>query len=149
MLHESLCDTGISRIGAEQEMFLVDASWQPAPGALPMLAALTGHPYTTEVGRFNLELNLDPQDFAGDCFARMHAQLDELLDLGRAAAEAAGLHVVLAGTLPTIRKRDLTMANMVQNPRYLALNNALMGLRGEDYELHIKGIDELACATTR
>ena len=35
------------------------------------------------------------------------------------------------------------MANMVQNPRYLALNNALMGLRGEDYELHIKGTDEL------
>ena len=32
---------------------------------------------------------------------------------------------------------------MVQNPRYLALNNALMDLRGEDYELHIKGTDEL------
>ena len=124
-------------------MFLVDASWQPAPGALPMLAALTGHPYTTEVGAFNLELNLDPQEFTGDCFTRMHAQLDELLAFGRTAAETAGLHVVLAGTLPTIRKRDLTMANMVQNPRYLALNNALMGLRGEDYELHIKGTDEL------
>ena len=35
------------------------------------------------------------------------------------------------------------MDNMVQNPRYLALNTALMSLRGEDYELHIKGIDEL------
>ena len=32
---------------------------------------------------------------------------------------------------------------MVPNPRYLALNTALMSLRGEDYELHIKGIDEL------
>ena len=143
MLRDDRFETGIRRIGAEQEMFLVDASWQPAPGALPMLAALTGHPYTTEVGAFNLELNLDPQEFSGDCFTRMHAQLDELLALGRAAAETAGLHVVLAGTLPTIRKRDLTMANMVQNPRYLALNNALMGLRGEDYELHIKGTDEL------
>ena len=143
MLREDRFETGIRRIGAEQEMFLVDASWQPAPGALPMLAALTGHPYTTEVGAFNLELNLDPQEFSGDCFTRMHTQLDELLAFGRAAAEAAGLHVVLAGTLPTIRKRDLTIANMVQNPRYLALNNALMGLRGEDYELHIKGTDEL------
>jgi CBS domain-containing protein len=143
MLDEERFETGIRRIGAEQEMFLVDGSWQPAPGALPMLAALTGQPYTTEVGAFNLELNLDPQEFDGDCFTRMHGQLDELLALGRAAAEAAGLHVVLAGTLPTIRKRDLTMANMVQNPRYLALNNALMGLRGEAYELHIKGTDEL------
>ena len=143
MLADDRFETGIRRIGAEQEMFLVDASWQPAPGALPMLAALTDHPYTTEVGAFNLELNLDPQEFTTDCFTRMHAQLDELLTFGRVAAETAGLNVVLAGTLPTIRKRDLTMANMVQNPRDLALNNALMGLRGEDYELHIKGTDEL------
>ena len=35
------------------------------------------------------------------------------------------------------------MDNMVQNPRYLALNRALMDLRGEAYELHIKGTDEL------
>jgi CBS domain-containing protein len=143
MLEEERFETDIRRIGAEQEMFLVDASWQPAPGALPMLAALTGQPYTTEVGAFNLELNLDPQEFSGDCFTRMHAQLDELLALGRTAAETAGLHVVLTGILPTIRKRDLTMANMVQNPRYLALNSALMGLRGGAYELHIKGTDEL------
>ncbi len=50
---------------------------------------------------------------------------------------------MLAGILPTIRKGDLSLANMVQNPRYLALNNALMNLRGEAYELHIKGTDEL------
>jgi CBS domain-containing protein len=143
MLREDRFETDVRRIGAEQEMFLVDSSWQPAPGALAMLAALTGHPYTTEVGAFNLELNLDPQEFTGDCFSRLHAQLDGLLALGRAAAEAAGLHIVLAGTLPTIRKRDLTIANMVPNPRYLALNNALTGLRGEAYELYIKGTDEL------
>ena len=35
------------------------------------------------------------------------------------------------------------MENMVQNPRYLALNQALMDLRGQDYELRIKGTDEL------
>src|SRR6478609_7847406 len=144
MLQAEMFETDVRRIGAEQEMFLVDASWQPAPGALAMLAALTGQPYTTEVGAFNLELNLDPQVFSGDCFARMHTQLDRLLALGHAAAETAGLHIVLTGTLPTIRKRDLSLDNMVPNPRYLALNDALRGLRGEDfYELHIKGADEL------
>ena len=72
------------------------------------------------------------------------AQLDPLLALGHAAAEAAGLHIVLTGILPTIRKRDLSLDNMVPNPRYLALNDALRDLRGEDfYELHIKGADEL------
>ena len=53
------------------------------------------------------------------------------------------MNIVLAGILPTIRKGDLSIDNMVQNPRYLALNNALMNLRGEAYELHIKGTDEL------
>ena len=143
MLRDGLFETGITRIGAEQEMFIVDGSWQPAAGAMRLLAELAGHPYTTEVGAFNLELNLDPQELSDDCFARMHHQLDSMLDLGRVAAGTAGLQIVLCGTLPTLRKRDLTMANMVQNPRYLALNDALGGLRGEAYELHIKGTDEL------
>ena len=39
MLADEAFETGVHRIGAEQEMFLVDASWQPAPGALEVLAA--------------------------------------------------------------------------------------------------------------
>ena len=34
MLDERMFETDVTRIGAEQEMFLVDASWQPAPGAV-------------------------------------------------------------------------------------------------------------------
>ena len=108
-----------------------------------MLAGIADGHFTTEVGAFNLELNLDPQVLEGDCFRRMEIQLDELLTVARAVAGAAGLNIVLAGILPTIRKGDLSLANMVQNPRYLALNNALMTLRGQAYELHIKGMDEL------
>jgi CBS domain-containing protein len=143
MLAENMFETGITRIGAEQEMFLVDGSWQPAPGAVAVLAAIADGHFTTEVGAFNLELNLDPQVFTGDCLRRVEAQLDQLLAVARACAGSVGLGVVLAGILPTIRKGDLTIENMVQNPRYLALNTALMSLRGEAYELHIKGTDEL------
>lgn len=143
MLREELFETDVIRIGAEQEMFLVDSSWQPAPGAMTVLDALDDLHYTTEVGAFNLECNLDPQVFGGPCLSALEAQIDELLALGRATANAAGLEIVLTGTLPTIRKSDLSMDNMVQNPRYLALNRALMDLRGEAYELHIKGTDEL------
>ncbi len=143
MLDERMFETDVTRIGAEQEMFLVDASWQPAPDALAVLASIADGHFTTEVGAFNLELNLDPQVFTGDCLSRVEAQLDQLLTVARACAGAAGLGVVLAGILPTIRKSDLSIENMVQNPRYLALNTALMSLRGEAYELHIKGTDEL------
>ena len=143
MLADDAFETDVMRIGAEQEMFIVDGSWQPAPNALSVLAGIADGHFTTEVGAFNLELNLDPQVLEGDCFRRMETQLDELLTVARAVAGAAGLNIVLAGILPTIRKGDLSLANMVQNPRYLALNNALMNLRGEAYELHIKGTDEL------
>ena len=54
----------------------------------------------------------------------MEAQLDQLLTVARAIAAAAGLNIVLTGILPTIRKGDLSLDNMVQNPRYLALNDA-------------------------
>ena len=109
-----------------------------------MLADIADGHFTTEVGAFNLELNLDPQVFTGDCLRLLEAQLDQLLAVARAVAAGRSVcDVVLAGILPTIRKGDLSMENMVQNPRYLALNTALMSLRGEAYELHIKGTDEL------
>src|SRR6266511_2817299 len=143
MLAERMFESGVTRIGAEQEMFLVDGSFQPAPKALAVLADIADAHFTTEVGAFNLELNLDPQLFTGSCLSAMQTQLDQLLELGRAIAGAAGINFVLTGILPTIRKGDLSIDNMVQNPRYLALNAALMDLRGEAYELHIKGMDEL------
>ena len=143
MLAEDAFETDVIRIGAEQEMFIVDGSWQPSPNALALLEGIGDAHYTTEIGAFNLEVNLDPQRFEGECLRLLEAQLDDLLASGRRVANAAGLDLVLTGILPTIRKGDLSLANMVQNPRYLALNNALTDMRGEAYELHIKGTDEL------
>jgi len=143
LLAEDRFETDTTRIGAEQELFLVDRSYRPAPRALDVLERIGDAHFTTEVGAFNLECNLDPQVFTGGCLSALERQLDELLAKARTSAEAAGLDVVLAGILPTIRKSDLALENMVQNPRYLALNAALTGLRGEAYELHIKGTDEL------
>ena len=34
MLENDLIESGVRRIGAEQEVFLVDRSWRPAPAAL-------------------------------------------------------------------------------------------------------------------
>jgi CBS domain-containing protein len=143
MLGDEMFETDVRRIGAEQEMFLADQSWRPAPAALELLAAIDDPHFTTEVGAFNLELNLDPRPFLGNCLSAIERQLDQLLLLARDRAAARGVQVVLTGILPTIRKGDLGLTNMVQNPRYLALNRALTDLRGEDYELHIKGTDEV------
>ncbi len=143
LLDSGTFETGSPRIGAEQEFFLVDRAWQPSPVALEMLAAIDEPHFTTEVGAFNLEVNLDPQPFDGRCLRDMHQQLDELLELARRTARHLEREILLTGILPTIRMSDLDLSNMVQNPRYLALNRSLLEMRGEDLDLFISGADEL------
>jgi CBS domain-containing protein/gamma-glutamyl:cysteine ligase YbdK (ATP-grasp superfamily) len=143
MLAEGRIESGLRRIGAEQEMFLTDRSWRPAPVALELLDAVDDPHVVTEVGAFNLEVNLDPQPFGGDCLSRLEAQLHELLDRLRAVAGGRGIEVLLAGILPTIRKSDLGLSNMVDKERYHQLNEAISNLRGREVDIYIKGIDEL------
>ncbi len=143
MLAEGMFEKGVRRIGAEQEMFLTDPSYLPAPGALKMLEKLKDPHFTTELGAFQLEMNAAPQDFRGDGFSLMEHQMTVLMQKAWKAAEELDMHAVLVGILPTMRKADLGMENMVPSPRYLALSKAVAALRGGDFEFSIKGLDEL------
>src|SRR5262245_11315941 len=78
MLAEGMFEKGVARIGCEQEMFLVDRSWNAAPRALDLLSKLDDPHYTTELGLFNLELNAEPQPFGGRGLSRMETQIGEL-----------------------------------------------------------------------
>jgi hypothetical protein len=143
MLDRGLFEEGITRIGAEQELFLVDRAAHPATASLAVLERLKDPHYTTELGAFQLEINLDPQDLTGDCLSRMERQLEDLVARARMTAHELGLDVVLTGILPTIRKSDLGLESMVPLARYKALNDATTRLRGESYYIHIRGVDEL------
>ena len=134
----------VRRIGAEQEMFLVDRDWRPAPLSMEILSTAREPHLTTELGRFNLELNLDPLEFRGDCLSHFERQLNGLLESVRSAAAEHGARVVLTGILPTLQKSDLGLENMTPLARYAALNDAMDRLRGDgDYSLRIRGRDEL------
>ena len=143
MWNEGMFERGVSRIGSEQELFLVDRAYHPAPGALKILDALEDPHYTTELGLFNLEMNADPQPFAGKGLAQMEAQLTALYEKVRGAAAGLEMSPVLAGILPTILKTDLGLENMVPNPRYLRLSRAMGDARGEAFDFSIRGLDEL------
>jgi CBS domain-containing protein len=144
MLDEGLFDEGPPRIGAEQEMFLIDrTSFEPAKGSLRMLEALQDPHFTTELGLFQLEMNADPQPFTGKGLSALEGQLQGLFERVHQRGEELGILPVLVGILPTIRKSDLGLDNMVPSPRYLALNAATTAMRGEHYDFSIKGIDEL------
>ncbi len=143
MLADGMFETGVRRIGAEQEMFLVDESMSPAPLAPEVLAGTDDPRLTTELARFNLEANLLPRIYGGDCLRAMEDELIEVMGVARSAARAQGARVLLTGILPTLRKDHLGLDNMTPNPRYYALNRAMARLRGGAFHVLIKGLDEL------
>jgi len=136
-------ETGVTRIGAEQEMFLVDRSMRPAPISLEVLERANDPRLTTEIARFNLEANLSPLNLSGKCFEKMENELSELLSKVRASAGELDADVLLSGILPTLKKSDLTLDNLAPMPRYHELNRGVIGLRGGPFSIHIKGLDEL------
>ena len=143
MIASGMIESGVRRIGSEQELFLVNSAWRPAPVGLQVLDSIADSHFTTEIAQFNLEINLDPVLFVGDCLSTMGGQLDELLAKARTAANASDAEIVLTGILPSIRKSDLALSNMTPKPRYFALNKALARLRGGAYEFKVNGTDEL------
>jgi hypothetical protein len=106
MLAEGTFERGVARIGSEQEMFLVDKSFHATPAALKVLGRLDDPHYTTELGLFNLELNADPQPFAGKGLAQMEAQLVELYKKVQHVAAELDVQPVLTGILPTLGPLD-------------------------------------------
>jgi len=143
MIDGGLIERGVRRIGAEQELFLVDRSLRPALASMAVLERVADPHFTTELGQFNLEINLDPCTFQGDSLGRMERQLEALLAHLHATIEPMGLHAVLAGSLPTMRKSDLGRESMAPIPRYALLADAIDRMRGGHYDFNIRGIDEL------
>jgi len=143
MIREDLFESGVRRIGAEQEMFLVDKSHGPVNRALPILQQLDPSFFTTELGQFNLEANLAPLVLRGDCLSKMEAQLDDLMGRARRAAAEHGVRIALTGILPTLEKKHLGLDSMTPIPRFYQLNQVMRDLRGGEFRTMIKGLDEL------
>ena len=143
MLDNDLIESGVRRIGAEQEMFLVDENLRPAPVSVEVLQHANDPRLTTEIARFNLEANLTPLGLSRNCFSEMESELEEVVARARKSANHFGADVLLAGILPTLRKSDLTLDNLTPSPRYQQLNDSVIRLRGGPFSIHIKGIDEI------
>jgi CBS domain-containing protein/gamma-glutamyl:cysteine ligase YbdK (ATP-grasp superfamily) len=143
MLEEDRFETGIRRIGAEQEMFLVDSSMRPMPVADAVLRHADRPELVNELAQFNLEANSSPLVFGGQCLSKMESELRELVRAADVSAESQGARILLTGILPTLRLQDLTLANMTPKARYMEINEATCAARGGHFHVLIKGNDEL------
>lgn len=144
MLENNLIESGISRIGAEQEFCLVNENWRPSKKSQEILLALNDKHFTTELARYNLEINLDPFELKDQCFTQAQNQLQELLGLAEEIANEFGNRTLLTGILPTISKTELGLEFMTPAPRYFAMNETIREHRGADFELRLRGVDELS-----
>ena len=143
MLENDRIESGVTRIGAEQEMFLIDRHLRPAPVSLEVLNHANDARLTTEIARFNLEANLSPLRLENLCFSHMEQELIELIELARESAASQSADVLLSGILPTLQKSDLTLDNLTPVARYHELDRGVIRLRGGPLSIHIKGLDEL------
>ncbi|HJW30330.1 MAG TPA: CBS domain-containing protein, partial [Saprospiraceae bacterium] len=138
------CD--IVRIGAEQEMVLVDQkTFKPACINMEALQHMPDWDWVeTELAKFNLEINLTPREFTGISFRELETEMADKLSKIEGVVNQLGATIVLCGILPTLRKYDLEMSNLTPKQRYFALMEAInQQMTGGSYEVNLVGIDEL------
>ncbi|MCP4459526.1 MAG: CBS domain-containing protein [Cytophagales bacterium] len=144
MVKNNLIENDITRIGSEQEFCLVEDNWRPSKKAQEILKTIDDPHFTTELALYNLEINLDPHELKTDCFSKVEHQLKTLLAKAKTSAAKHNNKVVLAGILPSIGQKELEFDYMTPHPRYWALNDTIKELRGSDFKLRIRGVDELS-----
>ncbi len=146
MLKNDWFESDIQRIGAEQEMVLVDKDhFKPSLVGINVIENLKEHNWIeTELAKFNIETNLNPRIFEKKAFREMEEEINNYLAITQKELDKFNSQLVLTGILPTIRKFDLDLKNLTPKERYKALMQAINNqLLGNSYELKILGIDEL------
>jgi len=143
MLHESRFDTEPRQVGIEMEVNIVDPDGLPAMTNTTVLAAISDPSWASELGRFNLEINVPPRHLAGDALSMLEDDVRRRLDHACARAERTGSRLVTIGILPTLRQADVTADAMSSNPRFRLLNDQMIAARGEDMQISIEGPERL------
>lgn len=146
MLENDWFESNIVRIGAEQEMCLVNnKTFKPAKINTEVVKKMKRYKWLdTELAQFNLETNLTPREFKGNALRKLEEENLHYLGKIRETVKKMGANVILTGILPTLRKYDLDLENLTPNPRYRGLMESLHGqLLGKGFEIHLNGIDEL------
>lgn len=144
MIKSDAFEKGIQRIGAEQELCIVDRYYRPSFNALEILDEINDPHFTTELGLFNIEANLDPLELKGKCFSQLEHDLDNLVDKAHQAAAIIDENkIILTGILPTFKRKDLVFENMTPHQRYKVLNDVMKKVRGNNFRVKVRGVDEL------
>ncbi|TWE12841.1 glutamate--cysteine ligase [Rudaeicoccus suwonensis] len=126
--------------GMEIELNLVDSHMQPTMNNAEVLRSIADEDYQTELGQYNIELNVSPRPMPGDAALELEADLRTSLNRAEKMALEADAQIAMIGILPTIMPEHFTTQWMSANARYAALNEAIFAARGEDLFIDIEGL---------
>jgi hypothetical protein len=144
MLREASFEAERRSVGLEIELNLTDEQGDPAMLNAPALEAIADPDFQTELGRFNVEINVPPRLLEDGTLAALEEGVRRSLNHAEERARTVGAHMMLIGILPTVGEQHLTRDSFSDNPRYELLNEQIFAARGEDLEISIGGVERLA-----
>jgi gamma-glutamyl:cysteine ligase YbdK (ATP-grasp superfamily) len=143
MLREAHFDTDDPLTGMEVELNLVDEVGDPALRNAEALEAIADPAFQTELGQFNIEINVPPALLREDGLTTFEEGLRRSLNNAEERSSTVGAHLVMIGILPTLAEGHLRPDSISANPRYRLLSEQILNARGEDISIKINGPERL------
>jgi gamma-glutamyl:cysteine ligase YbdK (ATP-grasp superfamily) len=143
MLRESAFEESAALVGQEIELNLVNADGWPHMRNADVLEALANPAWATELGQFNIEINVPPRRLEGGSIAELEQEVRDDLNAADAKAIDSGSRLVMIGILPTLRQVDVNEETLSANARFRVMNEQIFAARGEDLRIEIDGAEHL------
>ncbi|MEV8566526.1 glutamate--cysteine ligase [Streptomyces sp. NPDC051322] len=134
-------------MGLEIELNLAGSDGAPRMMNAEVLDRIASRDFQTELGMFNLEVNILPHRLGGRVFDQLAEELRTGLEYAHRKANEVDAGIVMIGILPTLAQQDLVSANLSDVDRYMLLNDQMRAARGEDFLLDIQGVERLTCTS--
>ncbi len=144
MLADARFEPARGSFGLEIELNLTDDDGVPTMCNAAVLEAIADPDFQTELGQFNVEINIAPRRFTEAVFSELEDSVRASLNHAEERSRATGAHMMIIGILPTIDSAHLNAAAFSANPRYQLLNEQIFAARGEDLEIDIRGVERLS-----
>jgi gamma-glutamyl:cysteine ligase YbdK (ATP-grasp superfamily) len=137
-------DNSTRLLGYELELCLADRSGNPSRINTNVINAASNPLFTTELARFNMEINGNVFPYQGDVFNQIEADLAALYQQAEDAARKFDSQIGMFGVFPSVTEEHLDPANyMTELHRYNLLNQQLLSMRGRPVHLRLDGEDQL------
>ncbi|MFJ4923183.1 glutamate--cysteine ligase [Streptomyces sp. NPDC088725] len=148
LLTEKRFDRPKNLMGLEIELNLAGSDGMPRMMNAEVLKRIASGDFQTELGMFNLEVNIAPHRIDGRVLDQLAEELRAGLGYAQRKANEVDAGIVMIGILPTLTQEDVVRENISDDDRYRLLDDQMVAARGEDFTLDIEGVERLTCTSS-